>query len=740
MKYNGTTIYAVGLNNKNNKNNCTEAVPISGITASNSQPKHPASYAIDNSSTTRWANDGKGSWIQLDLGSVQNVCSVDTSWFMQNPRVYNFVLAASTDGINFPNKIENKSNGTALGPEKYYMNNTKARIIRITINGNSENNYASMSDIKVYHAFNQPSTQMNNDRNASASTVTETKYETDPSISVGTDDSKYSQGEQVTILGRVHNGTGYSSETLKLTINKTHYEYLGVYLIQNTSIPITSVTLLTDSFGRFNYNISLQEAGKYLVSASTNLNGKSIESTTTFEVENIFFSNTFIMIYMAIFFLLLLLAVIWHANNKFGNLSDPVQFRINQNQIANVELLRFLCFSGVAAFTILSLIFADSEIGVNSPIGLVKQNFVALNETQMQTVGQNGKSAWVINVGGAQNDNYGGGIQVPTYVIVFGLAGGYLRYLYGMRYFFSRLTKDDKFEHTDSQWGDLNITDNFSFIRHSLRSLSLFFLSPLIAVAVWFILFQGGTTGKWAIAAISFSLGLITEEVIQVIIGFVRKMLGGIKEDAVSEKKDSKIKVLTKIPADGSSGVSVFTDVLASFEVPVDKETVSRGFKLFVEADNKKEEVPGGITQGENNLTYRFVPSRRQLEPDRTYIASIEGVIDLVGRACETVAWLFSTRVKPRVLHIHLGPQNSTIIVEFSEPVDEQSVEENFVVTVKDTNTRVDGEIKVDGKRANFTPKSPLNKGTVYRVELTKKIKDKADNELAYGKDWEFKA
>lgn len=712
---------------------CIDILPINNVTASNTRPGFPTSNAIDNSSRTWWASDGESSWIQLDLGSVQNICSVDTSWYKGNTHVYNLVLGTSTDGTNFTNVLDSKTNSTGSSTERYNINNTNVRYIRLTVNGNSENNYTSISDIKVYGTLEQPNAPVNSDGNRSMATA-------NPSIAVGIDNSKYSQGEKVSIFGRLYNGTNFSSEPVKIVVNKTHYEYFGGYRPLNKSevIPVAVGSILSDPLGRFIYNISLQEVGKYLVSASANISGNYAESFIGFEVKSIFTSWSAIMAYFAISSLLLLLVVIWHGNSKFEGLSNIQQFRLVQNDIANYELLRFLCLSAIAGFSILSFVFADSEIGVNSPIGMVKQNFASLNKTQMDSDLQ---SQWIINVGGSQEDNYTGGIPIPTYVVILGLAGGYLRYLYGLRYFFGAWLKDGGYEDVEKYWGDLNFMDNMSFLRHSLRSLSLFFLAPLLAVSVWFILFQAGTTGKFAIAAVSFSIGLITEEAIQFLISFARKIFGDGSERTTKEKEDTKIKVVKKIPADGSTGVSVFTDILASFEVPVVKKTVDHGFTLSVESDGGREDIPGTVTPGEDTLTYRFVPNIRKLEPDRQYVASIEGVVDLVGRECETVAWLFSTRNKPTILKAN--PQDkdkvqidSKITVEFSEPVDEESVRRNFIV--EEDGTPISGKINVKGMTAIFTPSNQLRKGRTYKVVLNKEIKDLANNEMAQAREWVF--
>jgi hypothetical protein len=91
IKFNEKNIYA----QLDGRNTCKDVLPISNIAASNSSRGFSASNAIDNSSITRWTNEGKGSWLQMDLGTVQNICSLDIRWYNGNISVYNFVLAKS---------------------------------------------------------------------------------------------------------------------------------------------------------------------------------------------------------------------------------------------------------------------------------------------------------------------------------------------------------------------------------------------------------------------------------------------------------------------------------------------------------------------------------------------------------------------------------------------------------------------------------------------------------------------
>jgi hypothetical protein len=80
---------------------CTTNLPIIGVTASGYQLGNPPPNAIDADLNTRWPNDGVGSWISADLGTAQNICSVDIALYNGFAHQYHFVIATSTDGITF---------------------------------------------------------------------------------------------------------------------------------------------------------------------------------------------------------------------------------------------------------------------------------------------------------------------------------------------------------------------------------------------------------------------------------------------------------------------------------------------------------------------------------------------------------------------------------------------------------------------------------------------------------------
>jgi predicted phosphodiesterase len=130
------------------QNQCADA-STQNVKTSGSQTGFPGSNVLDDNLNTRWSNNGVGSWIQLDLGTSKNICSVSIAWYKGNERQNNFVISASNDGVKFSNILSSKSSGSTQSPEKYNLDDTNARYLRITVNGNTQNSYASITEISI---------------------------------------------------------------------------------------------------------------------------------------------------------------------------------------------------------------------------------------------------------------------------------------------------------------------------------------------------------------------------------------------------------------------------------------------------------------------------------------------------------------------------------------------------------------------------------------------------------------
>ncbi|HYZ50958.1 MAG TPA: discoidin domain-containing protein, partial [Nitrososphaeraceae archaeon] len=124
------------------------SLQINSISAKGSDGHLPRN-AIDGNLATRWSNYGPGSWIKPDVGQTETLCSVDIAWYRGSMRQNNFVISVSQDGNTFTDVFSGKSSGTTLSYERYSFPQIDGRYVRITVNGNTENNWASISEIKV---------------------------------------------------------------------------------------------------------------------------------------------------------------------------------------------------------------------------------------------------------------------------------------------------------------------------------------------------------------------------------------------------------------------------------------------------------------------------------------------------------------------------------------------------------------------------------------------------------------
>jgi hypothetical protein len=139
--------FSVSLSSTNLES-CNET-QILGVSASAADTSFPASAVLDLNPQTLWSTYGKGAWLQLDLGNVKTVCSLDIAWYKGNQRNVNFIISVSKDGSTYKNVFDSKSSGTTTSFERYDLQDSSARYIKITVNGNTQNNYATIADLRV---------------------------------------------------------------------------------------------------------------------------------------------------------------------------------------------------------------------------------------------------------------------------------------------------------------------------------------------------------------------------------------------------------------------------------------------------------------------------------------------------------------------------------------------------------------------------------------------------------------
>lgn len=111
---------------------------------------NPVSNTSDGDLNTRWSNYGSGSWMTVDLGSSKAIDKVGISWYKGAERTNDFVISTSDDNTTFADKFTGTSSGTTEAIETYDISpDVTARYVKITVNGNSQNDWASINEVQV---------------------------------------------------------------------------------------------------------------------------------------------------------------------------------------------------------------------------------------------------------------------------------------------------------------------------------------------------------------------------------------------------------------------------------------------------------------------------------------------------------------------------------------------------------------------------------------------------------------
>ncbi len=138
------------------------SIPVQSVTANRWQEPNVPANTIDDNLDTRWSclNEGvqEECSIVYDLGRVFNVGRVEIAWYRGDVRVAFFGLEASVDGVSWSPLLPNgtASSGTTLEPETVWNGVHRARFLRYTGQGNTENDWVSITEFRVFEAWLLP--------------------------------------------------------------------------------------------------------------------------------------------------------------------------------------------------------------------------------------------------------------------------------------------------------------------------------------------------------------------------------------------------------------------------------------------------------------------------------------------------------------------------------------------------------------------------------------------------------
>jgi len=128
-------------------------VKVGNVSASATTKGVSPELASDGDMLTRWEVKGKGNWLQLDLEKAVSIDTISIFWFKGKQRQAFFDLELSMDGKTWQTVIGNgKGSGKTVGFEIYEFKAQTAKFVRIVVNGNSINSWASIYEVNVYAA------------------------------------------------------------------------------------------------------------------------------------------------------------------------------------------------------------------------------------------------------------------------------------------------------------------------------------------------------------------------------------------------------------------------------------------------------------------------------------------------------------------------------------------------------------------------------------------------------------
>lgn len=111
------------------------------------EPQNGPDKIIDQNFGTRWASEGDGKWIMLELDDVYPIEKVGISWMNGDTRVYTFKLEISEDGNKWTTIYNGSSKSGTTGLEYTEAGGKLAKYVRYTGYGNSVNKFNSITEI-----------------------------------------------------------------------------------------------------------------------------------------------------------------------------------------------------------------------------------------------------------------------------------------------------------------------------------------------------------------------------------------------------------------------------------------------------------------------------------------------------------------------------------------------------------------------------------------------------------------
>jgi hypothetical protein len=349
-------------------------------------------------------------------------------------------------------------------------------------------------------------------------------------LSVETDQEKYLLGQSVEIFGNLTSGSPNEPE-IRIIINSS-----------SESRTIVNMTLTVIN-GSYSYRgvIPATDAGFYQIFAKTSMSNKS--DSAFIQLVDPLSSRVWVSIIPLTISTIIFFITIFKPSSPFeivlrrfghkrvsdnkGTESQTQDEESKESKFRQAEIFRFIALTGISLSLISIFIFIETEISPDGPVGLVKVNNNGEPSNKAIT-------PWAVNIGGSRDNNYQSGLLIPSYVIVLGLGGSYMRYLHKA---YSRI-EDSKERQAEREEYEKTET---GFMRYSIGELADILLAPVIAIAVWLIVYQE-IASVFMLGALSLTVGLVTTDIIRGLQNFAKGTFPGTQKPPGEDKSSLSLK------------------------------------------------------------------------------------------------------------------------------------------------------------------------------------------------------
>jgi hypothetical protein len=184
--------------------------------------------------------------------------------------------------------------------------------------------------------------------------------------------------------------------------------------------------------------------------------------------------------------------------------------------IVTFTMVALFIISPLVLPAIISLSPVTETVMKTSPIGFLK---AAVSKPE--------NPQWVLNIGGILAEGkFKSGLQVPLYVLVFALIGAAVNMLWQLPSFIKTYHAIPQTQETATEQEKKAEADAVTDFRSSIiRYYVYFFAAPFLGTIFYCFLILADLTNTYALSIASFSVGFVSESLLEAIIAFGQKYL-----------------------------------------------------------------------------------------------------------------------------------------------------------------------------------------------------------------------